>query len=314
MAVMANIIWGDEMRRLVKIALGGAGGLAATAVGLTAFAEFGSERKMHRQVAVNVAPIAVATDQAALTRGAYLYKSRGCAECHGVDGAGKVVIDDGGFYVKSPNIVPSGATGTANYKPDDWVRTIRHGVKPNGEPVFIMPSEDFNRLTDADVGAIVGYVGSLPPANGTPAEMRVPLIVRFLYAAGAVKDAAEKIDHSLPPQQPPNDSDELAHGAYVAAACKGCHNDAFSGGPIPGAPPSWPAAANLTAGSESVLPRYPDAAALIAMFRSGRRPDGSAVSTVMPFGMLKEISDDDASALYGFLKTLPAVKHGERPS
>jgi hypothetical protein len=34
----------------------------------------------------------------------------------------------------------------------------------------------------------------------------------------------------------------------------------------------------------------------------------------MPFGMLKEISDDDTSALYGFLKTLPAVKHGERPS
>jgi len=302
------------VRRFVKIGLGSAAGLAAIAAGLAAFAEFGSERKMHRQVTVNVTPIAAATDQAALARGEYLYKSRGCAECHGADGAGKVVIDDGGFFVKAPNIVPNGATGTANYKPEDWVRTIRHGVKPNGEPVFVMPSEDFNRLTDADVGAIVGYIGSLPPVSGTPAKIRVPLIVRFLYAAGAVKDAAEKIDHSLPPQQPPNDNDEVAHGAYVAAACKGCHNDSFSGGPIPGAPPSWPAAANLTPGSESVLTRYPDAAALIAMFRSGKRPDGSSVSTVMPFGMLKEISDDDASALYGFLKTLPAVKHGERPS
>jgi mono/diheme cytochrome c family protein len=303
-----------EMRKLFKFGLGGAAGLAVIAGGLAAFAEIGSETKMHRHVAIDVPPIALASDQESLARGAYLYKSRGCAECHGADGGGKIVIDDGGFHVKAPNIVPSGATATANYKPEDWVRTIRHGVKPNGEPVFVMPSEDFNRLTDADVGAIIGYIKSLPPVSGTPAEIRVPLIVRFLYAAGAVKDAAEKIDHTLPPQQPISNNDEVAHGAYVAAACKGCHNDAFSGGAIPGAPPSWPSAANLTSGSDSVLTRYPDAAALMAMFRSGRRPDGSAVSTVMPFGMLKEISDDDASALYAFLKTLPAAKHGERPS
>jgi mono/diheme cytochrome c family protein len=281
--------------------------------GLTGFAELGSERKMHRHVTVDVAPIALATDQASLTRGGYLVRSRGCADCHGADGAGKVVIDDGGLYVKSPKIVPNDGSSTANYKPEDWVRTIRHGVKPNGEPVFIMPSEDFNRLTDPDVGAIVVYVQSLPPVTGTPAEIRVPLVVRFIYAVGAMKDAAEKIDHTLPPAQPFDSNDEVAHGAYVAAACKGCHNEFFSGGPIPGTPPSWPPAANLTSGSDGVLPHYPDAAALIAMFRSGKRPDGSAVSTVMPFAMLKEISDEDAHALYGFLKTLPAVKRGGRP-
>ena len=49
------------------------------------------------------------------------------------------------------------------------------------------------------------------------------------------------------------------------------------------------------------------------MFRSGKRPDGSAVSSVMPFGTLNQISDDDVGALYGFLKTLPAAKQGSRP-
>src|SRR5262249_34420303 len=160
--------------------------------------------------------------------------------------------------------------------------------------------EDFNRLTDADVGAVASYVRSLPAVAGTGSEFRVPLLVRFLYAAGMIKDAAEKIDHNLPPEQPFASNDEIAHGAYVAAACKGCHNEFLSGGLIPGAPPTWPPAANLTPGVDGVLPLYPNAEALAAMFRSGKRPNGSAVSTVMPFGMLSAMSDEDVNALYGF--------------
>jgi hypothetical protein len=71
----------------------------------------------------------------------------------------------------------------------------------------------------------VSYVRSLPAVAGTSSEFRVPVVVRFLYAAGMIKDAAEKIDHSLPPAQPFASNDEIAHGAYVAAACKGCHNE-----------------------------------------------------------------------------------------
>ena len=301
------------MRTFLKILAGLAAVIAVLVAGAVAFAQFGSERKMHRTVQVQVAPIALPTDQAALDRGAYLYKSRGCAVCHGADGAGAVVIDDGGFYVKAPHIAPGAGSVTASYKPEDWVRTIRHGVKPNGEPTFVMPSEDFNRLTDADVGAIASYVRALPMVAGSGGEFRVPLLVRFLYAAGMIKDAAEKIDHNLPPAEPYAGNDETAHGAYVAAACKGCHNEFFSGGAIPGAPPSWPPAANLTPGPDSALARYPDAEALAAMFRSGKRPDGTAVSTVMPFAMLGQMSSDDIDALYGFLRTVPAAKQGGQP-
>jgi hypothetical protein len=48
------------------------------------------------------------------------------------------------------------------------------------------------------------------------------------------------------------------------------------------------------------------------MLRSGKRPDGSAVSSVMPFGMTRELSDTDAQALYRHLKGLaprPAGQH-----
>ena len=299
------------MRTLLKVIAGVVVFLVVVIVGAVAFAQFGSERKLHRGVSVVVQPIAIATDAASIERGSYLYKSRGCASCHGADGAGKVVFDNGGFRVKSPHISGGDGSVTASYKPEDWVRTIRHGVKPSGEPLLVMPSEDYTRLTDADVGAIVGYIRSLPPVAGTAAEFTVPLLVRFLYAAGLIKDAAEKIDHTLPPAQPFASNDALAHGAYVAAACQGCHNESLSGGPIPGAPPNWPPAANLTPGPDSAITRYPDAKALAAMFRSGKRPDGTSVNDAMPFAMLREISDDDLDALYVFLKTLPAKKHGE---
>jgi len=301
------------MRTFLQALVGLAAVAALAVVGAVGFARFGSEMKLHRIIQVQVTPIALPNDQEALDRGAYLYKSRGCAECHGDDGAGKVVIDEGGFFVKAPHIAPGRGSVTASYKPEDWVRTIRHGVKPNGEPLLIMPSEDFNRLTDADVGAIVSYVRSLPAVEGTPSEFRIPLVVRFLYAAGMIEDAAQKIDHNLPPAQPFASNDEIAHGAYVAAACKGCHNEFLSGGSIPGAPPSWPPAANLTPGPGSVLLRYPNAEALAAMFQTGKRPDGSAVSTVMPFGMLSQMSSEDIGALYSFLKTVPAAKQGEQP-
>ena len=305
---------GAAMRIMLKILIGLVVVVALAAGGAAAFAQFGSERKMHRTVPVQVTAIDLPTDAAARDRGAYLYGSRGCADCHGSDGAGKVVIDEGGLFVKAPHISPGEGSVTSGYRPEDWVRTIRHGVKPNGEPVFIMPSEDFSRLTDADVGAIVSYVRSLPAVAGTSGAFRIPLMVRFLYAAGMIRDAAEKIDHTLPPPQPYASNDEIAHGAYVAAACKGCHNEFLSGGPIPGAPPSWPPAANLTPGPDGVLTtRYTDAEALAAMFRSGKRPDGSAVSTVMPFGMLSKVSMEDVRALYGFLKSVPAAKQGGQP-
>jgi mono/diheme cytochrome c family protein len=297
----------------LKILAGLAVVVMLVAAGTAGFAQFGSDMKMHRTVPVEVTPIALPTDQGALDRGAYLYKSRGCAVCHGANGAGAIVINDGGFFAKAPHIAPGEGSATANYKPEDWVRTIRHGVKPNGEPTFIMPSEDFNRLTDADVGAIVSYVRTMPAVAGTGSEFRVPLIVRFLYAAGMIKDAAEKIDHGLPPAQPFASSDEMAHGAYVAAACKGCHNEFFSGGAIPGAPPTWPPAANLTPGPGGALTRYANAEALAAMFTSGKRPDGTDVSNVMPFPMLSQMSSDDVGALYSFLKTVPAAKQGGQP-
>ena len=91
--------------------------------------------------------------------------------------------------------------------------------------------------------------------------------------------------------------------------CLGCHGAKLAGGKVPGGPPEWPAAANLTPGEGSAMPRYPDAASFAKMFKTGERPDGQAIK-VMPFGSLREMNDTDVRALHLYLKTLAPQPHG----
>ncbi len=65
-----------------------------------------------------------------------------------------------------PNISPGSGSVVANYRPGDWERTLRHGIKPNGRTAMIMPSEDYNRLIDDDLASLVAYVRQMPPARG----------------------------------------------------------------------------------------------------------------------------------------------------
>ena len=285
--------------------------VACVAAALALGGRWLGERKLRRTVAVPAALLAVTADPQRIEQGRYLFNTRGCAECHGEHGAGKTVILDGAMRIDSPNISPGLHSVTRNYQAPDWVRTVRHGVKPNGTPVMIMPSEDYNRLTDADMAALLAYLAQLPPVPGTPAVVNLPLPVKALYGIGALKDAAEKIDHTLPPPLPVAADVSPAHGAYVANTCMGCHGPQLAGGRIPGAPPSWPPTANLTPGKGSVMPRYRTVDLFMASMRSGKRPDGSAISEVMPFGSFKHMNDTDLRALYAYLQTLPPREGGQ---
>lgn len=299
------------MKRLFKWIGGAVALLVVLGLGLVLAANVLYERKRDRVVVLDVKGVTVGTDDATLARGKYLFAARGCGDCHAANGAGRVFIDDpqGGFKVRSPNITPGGVV--AKYTDVDWVRAIRHGVRPDGRALFVMPSEDYNRLTDADVAALIAFARTLPAVQGEGASFSVPLPVKAMYAFGVVKDASEKIDHSLPPAQPVAEGVTPEHGKYVANLCLGCHGHGLSGGKIPGGPPTWPAASNLTPGTGTVMNVYDSADKLKAMFRSGKRPDGSKIA-VMPFETLREMSDTDVGALYAYLKTLapkPAGGH-----
>ena len=256
-------------------------------------------RKLVRKVDVAVQPVTFPADATAIDHGRYLYESRGCMDCHGANGAGKQVFDEAnGLRVRAPDIT-RGNPDIDKYQPRDWDLAIRHGVAPSGRPLLVMPSEDYNRFSDDDFGALVAYLRSLPPGSGLPAEIHLPWFIQGLYGAGVVKDAAEKIDHSLPPSPPIAAALNAQYGGYVANSCKGCHGATLRGGDIPGAPPDWPPAADLR--PSGVMKKYPQAEQFVAMMRSGKRPDGSEVSRVMPFGAFAKMNDTDLNALYLFL-------------
>jgi mono/diheme cytochrome c family protein len=263
------------------------------------------ERKLARNVEVRVVPVAYTRDRAALPQGKYLFETRGCAECHGSDGRGLAFIDKPPMRVKAPNITSGPGGVVSGYNEGDWVRAIRHGVAPSGHALFLMPSEDYNRMSDPDFAALVAYVRSLPAVKGEPAEIRLPFVVKALYGLGVVKDASEKIDHRRAPAAPVFASINVAYGSYVAEMCKGCHRENLEGGAIPGAPPEWPPAANLAPDS-AAMARYDSADKFIAMMRTGSRPDGSKLNDAMPFMSLRNMNDTDLQAMYLYLRALPA--------
>ena len=261
------------------------------------------DRKAERQLEVRVVPVPYTRDRNALRQGKYLFETRGCAECHGADGRGIAFVDTPEVRLKSPDITTGAGGVVSGYKEADWVRTIRHGVKPSGRPLRAMPSEDYNRMSDADLAALVAYIRTLPPVRGEPAEIRFPLIVKALYGAGVIRDAAEKIDHRRPPAPAIAPAVNPEYGAYVASMCAGCHRAGFEGGPIAGAPPDWPPAADLRPGG--IIAIYDTPGKFVAMMRTGERPGGGKVSTVMPFISLRALNDTDLNAIYAFLRTLP---------
>ena len=75
----------------------------------------------------------------------------------------------------------------------------------------------------------------------------------------------------------------------------------------------WQAAPGIiyTVQRSTTLTNWANAAQFAAMFRSGKRPDGSVIK-VMPFESLREVNDTDVQALYAFLKTAPAKPFGQR--
>lgn len=297
------------MKRWIQWTAGSALVLGTLVAATAAAGLYLAEQKRNRFIDVKPRPVAYTTEAQTIERGRYLFTSRGCTDCHGAQGAGREFVNDGkGTRLAGPNITPTGVV--ARYQPEDWNSAIRHGVKPNGRPLLVMPSEDYNRLTNDDLNALVSYIRQLPAKEGTPAAIELPRPAWVLYGLGVIPDAASRIDHHLAPSRPVPAGVTVANGQYVANMCIGCHGANLAGGKIPGGPPDWPAAADIRPGKDSAMARYPTAESFVAMLRNGKRPDGTPIQ-VMPFESLGQLSDVDANALYAYLQALPA--DGRKP-
>ena len=268
-----------------------------------------TERRFRTTFTVPEHTLSVSTDSAAIARGERLATVRGCVECHGAGLVGATVIDQPiiGRFVGS-NLTLGGRG--ADMTPLDWERAVRHGVRRDGKPLLFMPSNEFNSLTDEDLSAIITYARSVAPVRQPAPTTYAGPMLRALYAVGQVKLVpAEVVKHDRQHDASIVAEPTAAFGKYLANGCVGCHGDGLSGGKIPGAPPEWGPAANIT---PTGIGKWSEADFARAL-RTSRRPDGSAIdSTVMPIRVLRHMNDIEMAALYAYLRTVQPREFGNR--
>lgn len=267
-----------------------------------------SSRRLGAQRAVPAHALAVGTDSATVAHGRHLARTRGCTDCHGQDLAGTVFIDDPAMgRLVGTNLTPGGPLAGAGA--EAWERAIRHGVGHDGRALVFMPSHEFAGMSDEDVAAIVAYARALPATRTTLPAVAVGPMLRALYVGGQLNViAADSIDHGRAHVARVAAEPTVAYGRYLAQGCTGCHGKGFSGGAIPGAPPEWLPASNLTPAALGSWSANDFAIAL----REGKRPDGSAIRAPMPIAATKELSDVEIAALQAYLRTVPARESGTR--
>jgi len=263
-------------------------------------------------IQISESALMIPSDAEAIERGRHLAVTRGCSECHAADFGGKMIVDMLPVgRIAGPNVTRGRGGLPADFAAADWERAIRHGLAPDGRMLAIMPARDFATLTDADTADMIAYLQQLPPVDREQPPLVIGPIPRLQMLLGSVPLAeARAIDQHAAhvPAMAPAATPE--YGAYLAHTCSGCHGEHFSGGRVPGLPPSFPPAANITP-DQSGIATWSKVDFYTAM-RTGKRPNGANIDPFMPWATFKLMSDTELDALWAFLQAQPPRPAGGR--
>ena len=228
-----------------------------------------------------------------------------CTNCHAPDLSGRPLIEDDNIgVIGSPNLTGGAGGVGAFYTNLDWVRALRHGVAPDSTPLMGMPSDAFYFMSDADLGALIAYLKSVPPVDNDVSATRLKPLAYIMVSIGAFGDVfpAEHIQHDERPEIP-DPGDLVSYGQYLVRVgdCANCHGSNLSGGesPVPGSP----LAPNITPGG-TIAFWTPEE--FIATIRTGETPYGRQLNReYMPWDEYSNLSDEELTAILMYLQWLP---------
>jgi mono/diheme cytochrome c family protein len=240
-----------------------------------------------------------------------------CGSCHTADpakpfaGGKRIDTPFGGIY--SANLTPDRDTGLGAWSDDDFVRSLRFGVAPNGSRYYpAFPYPHFTKIIRGDMLAIRAYLGTLPPVRNTPPppQLRWPLNYRVLMRAWNVAFFRPGI---FEPDQ--SKSAEWNRGGYLvegAAHCGACHTpknffgaekrgQKYGGGLVDG----W-FAPRLDGADRSGLKSWSadDIAEYLQSGRNGKSHASGPMAEVV-LNSTSRLSDADVRAIAVYLKDLP---------
>lgn len=276
-----------------------------------------SRLEFSQHYTVQVESIQVPSDAASVARGQHLAVIL-CQECHGKDMGGTLGwIPPGTLGTgDTPNLTAGNGGLGAQFTDADFVRVLRHGVKPDGTSVFIMPASDFRYMSDADLGDIIAYLRSLPPVDRSTPEphVRLSFMGNVLVGAGVLGSAlqAGPIQTAAQPPAAPPAGPTADYGQYLVNinGCRDCHGAQLAGAK-PGTPGS-PLAPNLTPGGEL---RAWTETQFVTTLRTGVTPSGTHLPPqFMPWDFKGQMSDQELSAVFAYLQSLPALQTSTAPA
>ena len=283
------------------------GGLVALIIVVVGGMILSTTYRLNRTYGVQVEPITIPTDAASLAIGEH-WAEMHCKQCHGEDLSGGPFFEDPDLgYVDTPNLTSGKGGIGATMSDANWVRAIRHGIKHDGTSVFIMPSDGFYYLSDADLGGIIAYVKSVPPVDRETRPRSLAPFAKVLYALGAFGDLlyAETIPHDAPRPNAPPVSVTVEYGEYLVNAhgCWACHGEQLNGHQP--SEPGAPFAPNLTPGGELIGWQEED---FFTALRSGVTPSGHQLTDSMPWKGLGKMTDDELKAVWLYLQSQPKLE------
>jgi mono/diheme cytochrome c family protein len=258
-----------------------------------------TERQFRRYYDVIAETLTIPTDPAALARGQHLAVNvMNCRDCHDNDFGGRMIFDGGVLMARlsGPNLTRGKGGIGSSYTDVDWVRALKHGLRRDGTPLVVMPSQWFSKLTSSDMGALIAYLKALPPVDRELPAITVGPMGRLLVLSQPKLVPAQIIDHATP-LVAAAPADLVARGEQLAAVagCRSCHSPDLVGGE---GPP--PGAANITPVGIGTWTKED----FFRTLRTGRTPDSRVLAESMPRA-LGNMSDEELDAIWAYLKTVP---------
>lgn len=277
-------------------------GLLVLVVGIAIFAfvkiNSGGDR-LSKAYALDYDPADTTGDSASVARGEYIALTHACADCHTPNLSGQVMADAPPFRMVASNLT-SGAGGIGStYTDADWLRSIRHGVGPDGRGLFVMPSAQYFYLSDEEAGDLVAYLKTLEPVDNELPSTEFKALGKLIAGIDDNFRLEPDMMMDVPRVPMPAERGPTAEwGRYrTSTICTICHGTGLTGGQPPD--PESPAAPDLRVAASWDLDGFK------AAMRTGETPDGRQLDAYfMPWEAFRHMSDHELEAIHAYINTL----------
>jgi mono/diheme cytochrome c family protein len=280
------------MRRLLRWIGLGLAGLVGLLIIACAVLYAVSERMLRRTYEIPAVALTVPTDPESIAEGRRLATVRGCFNgCHGKNAEGAMMFDQ---PIIARVVAPNLTAAVRRYSDAELAVIVRRGIRPDGRTLLIMPAEVFGAMSDADLGRIIAFLKSLPPAAGPGPSVSVGPIGRAGLAVGKFKTVAQLVADARPP--PEATSQQAVFGRYLARTiCGQCHGTDLRGDSNP----------DFTSPDLRIVGAY-SPEAFIGLMRTGVAVGERKLGVMSGWALknLSQLTDEEIAALYSYLHAL----------